>query len=968
MLADAFYPRADTGFGYGQRDGSLPPRPQVLEPILDAASLVQPLTSFSEDIHKQSYASEVSEDGTSKAPPRPEGFSDRYLYPMLTRNERLRLTMLWYYTKGLHEDQEILQKMKQKVDLLKSIVGWDIAICGLIENDIFERLTTSGVPLARLPRRESPCSHTIQQPAGSVFFVPDMAQDWRFADSPHCGRNGIRSYAGAQLRTRVDNDGQDIALGSLCLASNTPGLALDASQMEMLLKFADMLTEDIVNGSRRKRARQQEQTDLLLQEAFAESFKSPTDAPVLKILREVFPQAHIDLLAVENGLIQLPNGGPSIEVPEVHVKSRTWEDHSLIDELLRTNNHQRLNATRPIRAIIGTIPGIRSNSALVVSTTDITCIYDDIDVRFVEGCAMILRSVGQERSLQEALKTRERFMRGITHQLRTPIHGILGSVDLLADEIAKTEIHDSVNGRVPEHLRMIQSSGRELMSTVNNVIKFNRWADLVSASKAATLGNLDTLESEILEELSDLLPEDQLNRILILFCNQLPSDVGQVHIDTILVKDVLQSLILNAVQNTVQGSVVITISMAPECSSIIFDVQDTGCGIALADQHRIFHAYEKGNAHGTGAGLGLTLASVITNALNGSVTLVSSVLGVGSHFRAEFRDPSFACSCTEKDARAGQESSLPSRFRILSSSETPSIFDERLAHVLEARGLVQTDDGANAFAVVPFTHLQDRYRELLREAEKSLITISLTPAGKDMSEYRESHPDVLFFSGPFTSKQLEGIFVAIKDAYALRAVSPTTEPIASPELSSCGTEARPEVLRYDSLAPEKLSSRLDSMTLGATSPNCLLVDDNHINLRIMRMYCETRKFPYITALDGLQAVDQYKAAATTAPINLILLDLQMPNCDGIEACKQIRAFEVQEGLLPAVIFIGKYMDRNHIGTSFLMSVTVTGQDSPSDRTKSFEAGADKFYVKPLALKSLDKGIAEVFADSAESGT
>lgn len=352
---------------------------------------------------------------------------------------------------------------------------------------------------------------------------------------------------------------------------------------------------------------------------------------MLRILSEVFPDAHVSLLPVEGGAIQLHNGGPSIEVPGMHVKSTTWEDNNLIDELLRTNNHQRLNATQPIRAIIGTIPGSSTNTALVISTTDITRIYDDIDVRFVEGCAMILRSVGQERSLQEALKTRERFMRGITHQLRTPIHGILGSVDLLVDEIARTSANGMSNGpansRVPENLRMIQSSGRELMSTVNNVIKFNRWADLVSASKTATLGTLDTLESELLEELSSVLPADQLDRVLVLFCNRLPPESGEVQIDTILVKDCLQSLILNAVQNTVQGSVVITISMTPDCSSIIFDVEDTGCGISLCDHHRVFQAYEKADAHGTGAGLGLTLASNIANALNGSVTLVSSVLG-----------------------------------------------------------------------------------------------------------------------------------------------------------------------------------------------------------------------------------------------------------------------------------------------------------------------------------------------------
>lgn len=112
MRADAFYPRADTAFGYGKRDASLPPRPQAVEPILDAVSLLEPLNSFSEVIHKQSYAPETSDDGTSRTPPKPNGFKDPYLYPMLARNERLRLTMLWYYTRDLLGDNEILDKMQ----------------------------------------------------------------------------------------------------------------------------------------------------------------------------------------------------------------------------------------------------------------------------------------------------------------------------------------------------------------------------------------------------------------------------------------------------------------------------------------------------------------------------------------------------------------------------------------------------------------------------------------------------------------------------------------------------------------------------------------------------------------------------------------------------------------------------------------------------------------------------------------
>jgi len=109
------------------------------------------------------------------------------------------------------------------------------------------------------------------------------------------------------------------------------------------------------------------------------------------------------------------------------------------------------------------------------------------------------------------------------------------------------------------------------------------------------------------------------------------------------------------------------------------------------------------------------------------------------------------------------------------------------------------------------------------------------------------------------------------------------------------------------------------------------------------MYCEKRKFPYTTAVDGLLAIDAYKATANNkAPIDLILLDLQMPNCDGIEACQEIREFEREEGLRPAIIFI------------------ITGQDSADDKGRCFAAGIDKYFVKPLPMKKLDDGVTEFF--------
>lgn len=725
-----------------------------------------------------------------------------------------------------------------------------------------------------------------------------MSSDWRFAQSPHVSQGGIRSYAGAQLQCQIDND-QSIALGSVCIASNTPNRDLDPSQLDLLVKFADMLTEDIVSGFRRKRAKQQRQNDVLLRAALAESLRDPNEGAVLKIAAQVFPEAQISLLPIEAESIQLDANGPLIVLPDLQSESAVWENHALIDELLRTNNHSKLVAAEPIRAIIGRVRNQHSEKALVVSVADITRIYDDIDVRFVEACALILRSIMQEKSLREAAKARERFMRGITHQLRTPIHGILGSVDLLTDECAQIgQQGDAVSSTTfaCKNLSMIKSSGRELMSTVNNIIKFNRWAESVNMPKTATLHDPRKLESDILEEISWLLPEEHLDGISIFFHDALPHEVALIQIDPTLLKDCLQALIVNALQNTMRGSVAITTSTTSDYSSIAFDVEDTGCGIAPAHWQRIFDAYEKCDTHSSRAGLGLTLSCKIADTLDGSVTLVSSTLGEGSHFRAEFRNPGFVCMKEQLDAALASMRGLPDRFAII-PSDPPSALDQYLARFLKARGLKQSSEVTGALAIVSFTNTSEQYQELLRQAAESVVAISLVPAGADLHTTKDSYPNILFFSGPFTSDRLHEILAVTRDACEARPVVPVANPEAAID---------PQPVCNGDATPPPPSSRRGTICPRGPTPHCLLVDDNLINLRILRMYCDKRKLPYKTARDGLEAISAYTSAVKEDPISLILLDLQMPNCDGIQACKEIRALEEKEGLQPAVIFIGKF--------------------------------------------------------------
>lgn len=74
--------------------------------------------------------------------------------------------MLFYYTRGALEDRELMSRLQEKVTLAKETVGWEFVIAGLLDHNTYTRVVTVGLPLAVLPRRESTCAHTVNQPPG----------------------------------------------------------------------------------------------------------------------------------------------------------------------------------------------------------------------------------------------------------------------------------------------------------------------------------------------------------------------------------------------------------------------------------------------------------------------------------------------------------------------------------------------------------------------------------------------------------------------------------------------------------------------------------------------------------------------------------------------------------------------------------------------------------------------------------
>lgn len=716
----------------------------------------------------------------------------------------------------------------------------------------------------------------------SIVSIPDMSKDWRFANSPSAKNLGLRSYAGTQLVCRVDEE-HEVAFGSLCVASNTAEQTLDAAQQQFLAHFAQMLTEDIVNASRRRRAQQQQLHDRLLRDATATPLLDQSQSTVLALLKQAFPDAQIAVMGLEYSQFRLHNDAEP--VPLSGSCCIIYEDDAAIDDFIQHHNHEHVKkATRPVRAIIGTFSNENDRQVLAVMTNDMTHIFDDIDLRFVASCTALLNQIAREKALQDAIRTREDFMRGITHQLRTPLHGILGSADLLETELTV----QTAEGSAVDKVRMIKESGRDLIKTVNDIIRYNRWTDTIDTT-APTVVDLDALESEILQDVSWYVPEDQFKSTCILFRRRVPNNVGIVVHGAGMLKDCLQTLLLNALQNTEKGCIIVDVSAPPDFTSIAFEVLDTGRGIALADQQRIFTAYGKADVYSRGAGLGLTLACKAAKALRGDIVLKSSEPGKGSCFRAEFQNQAFVCPLISSKLQPPAPTSLPKHSFVV-QPDPPCQIAQHLATVFHQHGVQESCQAEAALCVVAFSSDWQDYQKLLDQAQSADIAVSMIPAGTDTQLLSSQYPDILFVTGPFTSARLEDIVSLTNNACAARLSSAIPKQTTfSLEIRSKGTDST-------------LSDQLEiSQSL---VPRCLLVDDNAINVRLLSAFCNKLHLPYEAAFDGLQAIEQYKNAAE--PIKLILLDLQMPRCGGIEACEAIRAYETANSLSPAVILIGKF--------------------------------------------------------------
>ncbi|MBA6389977.1 response regulator [Colwellia sp. BRX10-3] len=514
---------------------------------------------------------------------------------------------------------------------------------------------------------------------------------------------------------------------------------------------------------------------------------------------------------------------------------------------------------------------------------------------------------------EQASQAKSNFLANMSHEIRTPMNAVIGLSQLaLRTKLSETQ---------QDYLEKIQDSSKSLLGLINDILDFSK----IEAEKL-TLERIEFSLHDILQRVVNVCTF-QVHEKGLEFVIDIAPDVPKTLIgDPLRLQQVIVNLANNALKFTHAGSIHISIekhSKNNQTCCLKFSVHDTGIGMSEAQQKGLFQSFTQADDSVTrkygGTGLGLAISKQLTELMNGEISLQSE-LNVGSTFSFtatfEHAEKTLAINPTINQK-------MLNNLKVLVADDSDiarKVLIEALAYIeISAEGV---ENGEQALAAVLSAEKNGTPYDIVMMDWKMPAMDGIEAAKQIQAQAKKKLPHILMVSA-YDKDAAKALAINVGiDEFLEKPINQSVLADAIIELLSKESER----ITVENIQPELIAPDLSAYKV-------LLVEDNMINQQVAKEFLADTRISVECAENGLVALEKIANQA----FDIVLMDIQMPEMDGLTATKEIRqTLQLQD----------------------LPIIAMTAHAMKGDIEKSIAAGMNLHLTKPIEPEFLYKTLSQ----------